>query len=324
MKRKHLLLLLFGLGTLISATTAREDDNIQQAHKNGFEWEPIDIHGKKYISFDKLKAFYQLEEAERKNKLISLEGKGVQINFTSGTQAITINKVKFLLSEPVRKNNDIAYVSILDLRSLIDPVLRPSFIKNAKAVNTVILDPGHGGSDQGSANLEANYTLIIVKKIRNLLTKKGYRVVLTRDKDSTLGLEERVKIAQREPNAIFISLHFNSGVKSAHGMETFIISAREPHPSSAASIALATAIHSRSLLYLNDKRYGHEFDIKDRGIRHAKFRLLKDSPHPAILIEAGFLTNKEEAAKIQTEAYQNTLAKSLVRGIEVYRTSIKK
>ncbi len=289
-----------------------------------FKWEPVQINGTSYISFQQLNEFYKLSEKERTGDQITLENKRARLKFTIGSQEANINDVKIFLSDPIREKDKTPHLSLLDLTSLIDPVLRPSFIKYAKPFNTIILDPGHGGADQGSANLEAQYSLAIVKKMRDLLTKKGFLVVLTRTDDSSIPLEKRVEIANQESNAILISLHFNSGDKSVHGMETYIISAKEPHPTCAPSVALATAIHSRCLLYLNNKRYGHEFGIEDRGIRHAKFRLIKDSQHPAILIEAGFLTNKEEAAKIQTESYQNTFAKSLVRGIEVYRLAIKK
>lgn len=289
-----------------------------------FQWESVQINDTSYISFQQFSEFYKLSEKERIGDQITLENKRAQLKFTIGSQETAINGVKIFLSKPILEKDQSPHLSQLDLSSLIDPILRPRSISNAKKFNTIILDPGHGGSDQGAANLEAQYTLAIVKKTRTLLTKKGFRVVLTRSGDTHIPLEERVNIANQETNAILISLHFNSGDKSAHGMETYIISAKEPHATGAASAALATAIHSRCLMYFNNKQHGHELGIEDRGIRHAKFSLLKDSQHPAILIEAGFLTNREEAAKIQTEAYQNTLAQSLVRGIEVYRTSLRK
>jgi len=289
-----------------------------------FKWEPVQINDTSYISFQQLNEFYKLSEKERAGDKITLENQRAQIKFIIGSQEFTINGVKIFLSEPIRERDGAAHLSQLDLSSLLDPILGPTHIKNAKPFNTIILDPGHGGEDKGAANLEAQHTLAIIKKTRSLLTKKGFRVILTRTDDTNIPLEERVKIANQETHAILISLHFNSGDKSAHGMETYIISAKEPHATGASSAALATAIHSRCLLYFNNKQHGHELGIEDRGIRHAKFRLLKDSQNPAILIEAGFLTNTEETAKIQTQDYQNTLAQSLVRGIQFYRTAIKK
>ena len=287
-----------------------------------FHWETVSIEGVPSITFQQLSQFYHLTEKARSDKQIMLENKKIQVKFTIGSQEAFINNMKIFLSEPIRKKDNALYLSQLDLSSLIDPVFRPASIKNTKDINTIILDPGHGGEDQGAANLEAQYTLAIIKKAKRLLTKKGFRVVLTRSDDTTIPLEKRVATANEETNAILISLHFNSGEQSVHGMETYIISAKEPHISGAASAGLATAIHSRCLLYLNNKQLGQTFGIEDRGIRHAKFRLLKDSQNPTILIEAGFLTNKEEAAKIKTESYQDALAKGIVRGIQVYRASV--
>ena len=321
-KMKTLLSLIFSWPFslfLFADLSAAPSEDPSSPH---FQWEPVKINGAQYITLQQLSQFYHLTEKARNDKEITLENKKIQVKFTIGSQEAFINNIKILLSEPIRKKDNTLYLALLDLTSLIDPVFRPASIKNTKNVTTVILDPGHGGEDQGAANLEAQYTLAIITKAKRLLTKKGFRVVLTRSDDTTISLENRIATANQETNAILISLHFNSGDQSIHGMETYIISAREPHATGAASTALAIAIHSRCLLYLNNKQLGQTFGIEDRGVRHAKFRVLKDSPHPAILIEAGFLTNKEESAKIKTETYQDTLAKGIVRGIQVYRASI--
>ncbi|NWK56684.1 N-acetylmuramoyl-L-alanine amidase [Verrucomicrobiaceae bacterium N1E253] len=297
--------------------------NAQQA-KIGFQWRSVELRGKAYIPLEQIKSFYQLQESKRKNQTLTLENRRTQIEITIGEQKIRINRATFYLSEPVIESADTIHLSALDLRSLIDPVMRPAKVARDQIFNTVVLDPGHGGKDRGSAKQEASLTLSLAEKTRELLVNQGYRVVMTRTEDQFVSLGERVRIAQAEANAILLSIHFNAGQKNTHGLETYIISAREPHPAAASSVTLATAVHSRSLLYLNDPMYGNQFQIVDRGIKHAKFSLLKGVSHPAILIEAGFLTHEEEAAKIHSEAYQNALAKSFVRGIEVYRASIQK
>lgn len=287
-------------------------------------WSPVKINDTLYISIDQIIDFYQLNKPQLDGKKITLEGQRTRIQFSTGEQIIQINGINFFLSKPVKELKKTAHISQLDLSSLLDPVLRPSFISNAKSFNTVVLDPGHGGNDKGAANLEASYTLAISKKIHNLLKQKGYRVILTRGEDTAIPLERRLQIANQEKNAILVSLHFNSGDKSVHGMETYIVSASTPHLAGPASVALATAVHSRGLMYLNNPRYGNQLKIKDRGIRHAKFRLLKDCIHPAILIEAGFLTNSAEAQKIASEGYQKALAASIAEGISLYQVSITK
>lgn len=294
-----------------------------QNHASSFSWQPTEINDNAYISVNQLKLFYQLEETNRSEKLISLENRKFKLSFTLNQQKCAINKVHFYLSDPVKKHDGMIHISQRDLSSLLDPVLRPSHIANTKPVNTVILDAGHGGQDQGAKGLESALTLAIVKKTRAQLENKGYRVVLTRDSDSDISLADRLQTINREKNAILISLHFNAGKADAHGMETYVVSARKQHPAAASSVALATAVHSRCLMRMNNPHNNkHNFQTLDRGIRHAKFRLLVESPHPTILIEAGFLTHLEEAKKISEDDYQDSLANSITQGIRVYQKSI--
>ena len=91
-----------------------------------------------------------------------------------------------------------------------------------------------------------------------------------------------------------------------------------------ASIALATAVHSRALLYLNDVTYGNNFRIADRGIKRARFNVLTGIRIPAILVEGGFLSNRSEAGKVHSGAYQQTLANAIVRAVDVYRGSVSR
>lgn len=180
-----------------------------------------------------------------------------------------------------------------------------------------MLDAGHGGKDAGAAMLESKHTLALTRQVRDTLKKKGYAVVLTRDKDIFVSLAQRVQIANTTPDAIFISLHFNSGNKRAHGFESFLLSARQPRPTHSASLALTTAIHSQCLIYLNKQPLDKLLKTSDRGIKRARFNVLSNCKHPSVIIEAGFLTHKQEAAKIAHVAYQKHLTQAIVGGIEL-------
>ena len=220
---------------------------------------------------------------------------------------------------------------------------RPESIGNADRVQKVIIDAGHGGKDPGSLGPYDNekvYTLKIARLVRDILQSKGYRVVMTRDSDVFVSLANRVNIANKYKNAIFISIHFNSSDNAgASGIETFTISpVGVPHMGrgvragdfqtvpgnvmDSASIMLATAVHSRSLLYLSNDRSRNNFRMNDRGIKRARFDVLTGIKIPAILFEGGFLSNRVEARKVHTPAYQQALADAIARAVDVYRTSI--
>jgi N-acetylmuramoyl-L-alanine amidase len=309
--------------------------------QGGFKWDAVTYKGQEYVSLTSLQKFYYFKQTQ-KGKTITLENTKVKMIVKIGSQECRLNGVLFILSHPIRSYKNKYLISRTDLVNLVDPVMRPTYIKRARAFNTVVLDAGHGGKDPGSRGCfshEKEYTLKLTRLIRDTLQKKGYRVVMTRNSDVFISLANRVNIANRYPSAVFVSIHFNSGQSRANGIETFTISpvgvphmgrAYRPRDARAvpgnimgsASVALATAVHSRTLMYLNDKKYGNNFKIDDRGIKHARFNVLTGIKIPAILLEGGFLSNRREAGKVHSSAYQKTLASAVVRAIDVYRASI--
>jgi len=308
-----------------------------------FKWDAISYNGSDYVTLDSVKKFYYFKLTQ-KGKSITLENTKVRISLRSGSQECRINNVLFILSHPITTRKGGYLIARTDLINTIDPVMRPTYISRARSFNTVVLDAGHGGKDPGSRGYfknEKEYTLKLTRLVRDILQKKGYRVVMTRNSDVFITLANRVAIANKYPSAIFVSIHFNSGQSRANGIETFTISPiGVPHMGrgvrardsravpgnimGSASVALATAVHSRALLYLNDKRYGNNFKIADRGIKHARFNVLTGIKIPAVLLEGGFISNRSEAGKVHSNAYQMTLARSVARAIDVYKKAINR
>jgi N-acetylmuramoyl-L-alanine amidase len=247
-----------------------------------------------------------------------------------------MNGVKFVFTHPVTALGDKPYVSRLDLAKLIDPVLRPNFIPNAADFRTVILDPGHGGKDPGAVNslgTEAFYNLKVAGRTKSLLEAKGFKVVMTRNSDVFLSLQERVNLANSiREKAIFISIHFNAGGREARGIETFTLSPpgvshygrgviaadahmRAGNQHDSANIALATAVHGSMLRRLQKNTF-------DRGIKRARFSVLSGVRHPAILMEGGFMSHHYDASLIHNDAYQNAIANSIVDAVIKYRYAV--
>jgi len=334
-KTSHATLILSLILCLFSGTVVR-------SHAQGFKWNPVEYKGNNYVSLRDVKTFYGFQKMTL-GKSITLENKGVKLQLSSGSQQCRMNGVLFIMSHPIVPMAGKYLISRTDLVKLIDPVMRPSYIGNAKVFNTVIIDAGHGGSDSGAVGhfgSEKVYALKLARLVRDMLEKKGYRVVMTRDSDVFISLGNRVRIANKYKNtgAIFISIHFNAANARAHGIETFTVSpVGVPHlgrgvrerdfnlvPGNimdSASIALATAVHGRSLLYLNNPK-GNNYRITDRGIKRARFNVLTGIEVPAILLEGGFLSNRTEAAKIHSPVYQTTLATAVVRAVDVYKASV--
>ncbi len=168
---------------------------------------------------------------------------------------------------------------------------------------TVVIDPGHGGFDRGGIPgqrvPEKMMTLDVSLKLKPLLEKAGYKVVMTRNTDVFVPLGTRVAIANSYPNAIFVCVHFNSARRSgANGIETYFYSTE--------SAPLAGSIHSALV---------SAAPSENRGVRRRGYFVLRKTTVPAVLLECGFLTNPTEAQYAQTNAYRQRLAQEIARGI---------
>jgi N-acetylmuramoyl-L-alanine amidase len=168
---------------------------------------------------------------------------------------------------------------------------------------TVVIDPGHGGFDRGGIPgqrvPEKIMTLDVSLRLKPLLEKAGYKVVMTRTTDVFVPLGTRVAIANSYPNAIFVCVHFNSATRSgANGIETYFYSTE--------SAPLAASIHSAVV---------GGAPSENRGVRRRGYFVLRRTTIPAVLVECGFLTNPTEAQYTQTNAYREKLAEEIARGI---------
>src|SRR5207253_8009905 len=168
---------------------------------------------------------------------------------------------------------------------------------------TIVVDPGHGGFDRGGIPgqqvPEKMMTLDVSLRLKPLLEKAGYKVVLTRDTDVFVPLGTRVAMANSYPNAIFVCIHFNSATRSgANGIETYFYSTE--------SAPLAASIHSAVV---------GGAPSENRGVRRRGYFVLRRTTIPAVLVECGFLTNPTEAEFAQTTAYRQKLAQEIARGI---------
>lgn len=299
-------------------------------------WEVAKIEGRDYVSLESMKKFYNFAKLTRTGGNLVLENSKVEMKLKVGGNECLMNGVKFVFTHNVSTIGDKAYVSRMDLAKLIDPVLRPNFIKNAGDFRTVILDPGHGGKDPGATNsigTEATYNLKIAEFAKAMLQQKGFKVAMTRTTNTYLSLQERVNFANAiRENAVFISIHHNSGGRAARGIETFTLSppgvshygrgliaadnqARTGNEHDSANIALATSVHGSILRRLQK----HTFD---RGIKRARFSVLSGVRHPAILLEGGFMTHPYEARLIANETYQKAVAGGIVDAIVKYRFAV--
>ncbi len=171
----------------------------------------------------------------------------------------------------------------------------------------IVVDPGHGGKDSGAPGigglLEKDVVLPIGRKIAAILEKNGYQAVLTRDSDYFVELQGRVDIAESKKANLFVSVHANSidNRPDVNGLETYYYDS---------GYNLAKVVHENILRSIGT--------IKDRGIRKARFYVLRKSSMPSILVETGYMTGREDNPKLGTSEYQNRMAEAIAQGIILY------
>ena len=289
------------------------------------EWKIVKYNGGEYVSDKNVHEFYRFETFAPSGRDRVFRSKTVLMRWKTGTQDIYINNIKFSLSFPVVESGGKALISVIDLAKLIDPVLRPKYISRKNKITTVIIDPGHGARDSGAVGVygyEKDYALSLGLRLRKALEARSFKIKMTRSTDTFLSLDQRVAFANRVDNAIFVSVHFNSsGNRSANGIETYALapqgtastngggasgSSHNGNARDAENIALATAVHAMVI---------HRVDAIDRGIKRARFNVLRGINKPAILFEGGFVTNSSEGRKIHSEAYLDQLARSIAEAI---------
>jgi len=299
------------------------------------DWKVIREQERDYVSFANVAQFYRFPQYTRVDRTVSLRDDRRGLRAQGGTSEFSINGVRFFSDFPLLANENENLISATDVAKIIEPVLRPNKINGAKKIDTVVLDPGHGGNDSGSAGPwgnEKDYALDVALTAREQLLRAGFKVEMTRPRDETVSLEQRVAFANQFPNALFISIHFNSA-NGGSGVESYAL-APEGVASNASSenhvstddthwyqgnaqdpenIALAAAVHASIL---------SKVSVFDRGVRHARFHVLRDIKVPGVLVEAGFLNDPIEGAHIATAQYRQELGRAIAQAATSYKNAV--
>jgi len=298
------------------------------------------VDGQPMVRIADLARLYGLRVTAAGEDRLALSSLYHSMIFEAASRRMSLMDVQVWLQHPVGRVRGRWAIHRTDADHLIDPILRSHRHLVSRGAAMVVLDAGHGGRDGGAESpatgqLEKDLTLDIARRVLARLPREGLTVRMTRDDDRFLELDERSRLAARWCPDVFVSIHCNSGPdRSAEGVETYILSkagaastnARNPTPSSlyrpqpgnahdAASAILGFALQRRIL---------RETAALDRGLRHARFAVLKDAPCAAALVECGFLSNVNEARRLADPEYRDRVAAGIARGILDYCAAVQK
>jgi N-acetylmuramoyl-L-alanine amidase len=221
-------------------------------------------------------------------------------------------------------------------------------------VSRIVIDPGHGGHDPGAKGKggvsEAELVLDVSRRLQKLLEKvRGVEVILTRESDCFVPLQERTAIANREGADLFLSIHANASANDqAHGVETYFLNfANNLGAAAVAARENAASVQSMGALpdfvkaiALNNKLdESRDFatlvqqsmvdrlrvtrkTVKNLGVKQAPFVVLIGASMPSVLAEISFVTNPQEAKLLKSNAYRQSIAEALFNAVRKYQTSL--
>lgn len=271
-----------------------------------------------------------------RGKTMRFQSAASRIDMEADKRDTVFNGMRILMGDPAIHHGGSLYISRIDADRLFLPILNAGAVTApaAPALRVIVLDPGHGGSDTGTQNKslkldEKTFTLDVAIRLKALLAKQGYKVVMTRTDDRFVPLPQRAEIANKAGADLFISIHFNAvgGGSLVRGTETYVMTPQTQRSTgSAKRDASDNEAHPGNLNdpwnallgYHMHRGMLEKLGSADRGLKRARFAVLRLVKSPGVLVEAGYLSNEAEAKKIATPAYRQDIAESLAQGVRAY------
>ncbi len=303
---------------------------------------------------------YRLKElCERRNvaweldsvsQVVTLSRNGLKAKAMVGSDLVIIGEKKITLSAPLKRSKGVVIVPPDFKHKVLDELSR-KISYEARKFKQIVIDPGHGGKDPGtmgrSGLKEKTVVLDIAQRLKKELEGAGIKVMMTRDSDKFISLEERARMANKSQADLFISIHANaSRAKSVQGLEVYSfrdidkatwreIESGEHYRGMFRRLSMKqddrTLEHilldmlysykqaeSRKLGRYLTKNTANSISSMNRGMRTSGFFVLKNTVIPAVLVEVGFLSNKEEERLLNTPSYRQEVADGLAKSIIEY------
>jgi len=320
-----------------------------------------------------------------KTEKIVIYVQGLKIKLSNNISFIVIDDKTYQMKSKLFKNNDQYYAPIDDFfnilllhgadkysvdyskmsislnsisKKLPEPTSMNVDLKKEKIkqkLDTIIIDPGHGGKDPGAIGYrgtkEKDITLDVAKRLAKKIERNmKIKTILTRDEDTFIGLRERSKLANAQNGKLFISIHANSAEdQRAHGFETYLIglNKNEAAVRTAARENAVLALEGSDVEKLTDEalikaslfqtsfangserfaalvqeEMNKRLQSRDRGVKQAGFYVLAYTSMPNVLIELGYISNPSEEKKLRSSQYKDALATSIYRAIEKYQNTL--
>lgn len=261
-------------------------------------------------------------------KFASLNRGETRIDFHPTAALAYVNGTPFVIDGPTQWIEGHPYIRHSDVEHVIIPLLRPDQLPRRRTVKRILIDPGHGGKDPGAVNSEFNLrekdlALETSRHLARALHQMGFVVALTRNEDRFVELNKRPAIAADFNADLFLSIHFNAATNTAaRGIEVFTLPPASADPTQPPLPGHSYSPWNSLLAFSVQDAMIQTTGQTNRGVKRARFAVLRTLPCPGILIEGGFISNTEDARMLQSDDYLQSLAEAIAQGVKTYHETL--
>jgi N-acetylmuramoyl-L-alanine amidase len=329
--RSQLRLLSGGLCLLLASTAGAQPEPSEEPASAAPAYD--------HVTLADFAARYGLEVsvADSPGKRVGLLGTGVELSLEPGSREARFNGFRLFLAEPLLMVDGQLRLAAIDEEALLRPLLRPASLGPAGPLRVIALDPGHGGRDPGARSVEPPQdekaiALDVALRLAEVLRARGFQVVLTRDQDRFIPLPERAEIANRAGADLFISIHLNAASNPAvRGIETYVLTPAGFRSTSSSERSVGDASASPGNRqdgwntlwgFLVQRSLAKGMEAPDRGLKRARFQVLKGLAAPGALLELGYLSNAEDARLLADPAYRDRLAATIADAVDAFAGAV--
>lgn len=281
--------------------------------------------GVRYLYLTDVASFYGMRYESGRQRF-ALRSRYSSVSLTVDETEAVVNGTRVHLSDAPWVAKGYAVLADVDFRLLLTPILSAAGLRRGD-VRRVLIDPGHGGKDPGTLGKrtkEKDVALQVARRLEKELTAKGYVVALTRTRDSDLSLGARALKAASWKADILVSVHCNAAGAGVKGLEVFRVPPQGARSTYGTQRSSSSSTNNRwdkdnaRLAYELQRAAVAATGAVDRGMKNARFAVLRECPCPAVLVEMGFMSYPAEEANLASAAYQAKLAKGIATGIARY------
>ena len=312
-------------------------------------WPVTKFRGLDYVAVRDIARRYGLKAAWTRaaTEMTLSDARGVRFTFKRDARDFYLDGARVFLGELTYLSGDDLWVPKVDVIKTLAPIFAPAdhaaFLPAPP--KTIVLDPGHGGTDPGNQNLrrkldEKDMTLDVATRLKKLLEARGYRVVMTRTTDKrfsnnpVVDLPLRAEVANKEHADLFVSIHFNAvdrDPERVSGVETYVLTPQfqiSTQPEQDKTMVQQQYPGNRQdmvnalLGYTLHRELVTELKSSDRGYKRRRLAVLRTLSCPGVLVESAYLSNDAEARRVATPEFRQQIAEALAEGVSNYSAAL--